>query len=122
MTEGGAGPGGPEEGPVLSRDPGLQPERTALAWQRTGLALLVAALVVVRDGLVTGGPAGLPVVGLGVAAAVCGLVVVRRSRTELEARVQALAVGRPLPAPTATRTAAAGVLLLAAATVGVLVA
>lgn len=30
-------------------DPGMQPERTRLAWQRTGLAGLVAGLLVVRS-------------------------------------------------------------------------
>jgi hypothetical protein len=35
------------------RDPGLQPQRTALAWVRTGLTVFVNALIVLRAGFVT---------------------------------------------------------------------
>jgi uncharacterized membrane protein YidH (DUF202 family) len=38
---------------VSQRDRGLQPQRTALAWVRTGLAVFVNALIVLRAGLVT---------------------------------------------------------------------
>lgn len=38
---------------VSQRDRGLQPQRTALAWVRTGLAVFINALIVLRAGLVT---------------------------------------------------------------------
>jgi uncharacterized membrane protein YidH (DUF202 family) len=38
---------------VASADRGLQPQRTALAWSRTGLAVFVNALIVLRAGLMT---------------------------------------------------------------------
>lgn len=46
------------------RDAGLQAERTALAWNRTSLALLANALLALRQGLVSGKAL---VLGLGIA-------------------------------------------------------
>ncbi|BDZ55833.1 hypothetical protein GCM10025870_29060 [Agromyces marinus] len=37
---------------AIPRDPGLQPERTALSWTRTSFAVAVNALLLLREGLV----------------------------------------------------------------------
>jgi hypothetical protein len=39
---------------LRSRDPGLQPERTALSWHRTAFSSLILALVTVRSGFSNG--------------------------------------------------------------------
>lgn len=101
----------------VPRDPGLQPERTVLAWRRTGLAAAVTFLLVVRAVLLrvdpfgdtTLGPAGtvLAWVALGVAAA--GGVLLATSAFLRGPDVGTLA------------TAAGSVLLIAGATVVVVV-
>jgi uncharacterized membrane protein YidH (DUF202 family) len=51
---------------AAARDPGLQPERTALAWQRSALALAAATIVVGRLTFSSVGLIALIVVALGV--------------------------------------------------------
>ncbi|WP_236796219.1 DUF202 domain-containing protein [Amycolatopsis sp. GM8] len=54
---------------MTTRDPGLQPERTTLAWQRTGLSAAVVAVLLIRSGIVGGSP-------LEIAAGACAAFVV----------------------------------------------
>lgn len=66
------------------RDPGLQPERTALSWTRTALVVAVNALLALRTGLVQGEP-WLVVVGavlFGTAGAVGAAGALRRRQLD----------------------------------------
>ena len=90
-------------------DPGLQPERTALAWQRTALATAVAALAVTR--LATHRPS-VPVLVVAVLAAAFAALTAVRSAINYRRAVRELHAGRPLrPLGPALPTTAAIVLL-----------
>lgn len=71
------------------RDPGVQPERTRLAWRRTTLAFVVASVLLIR-GVITqdGGPAAFAVAAVAALVWVLLLAVAQR-------RVRQLAASQP---------------------------
>ncbi|MEU6015891.1 DUF202 domain-containing protein [Streptomyces sp. NPDC047515] len=91
------------------RDPGLQPERTRLAWRRTTLSCTVVALLAVRQALRGGAtPVGILAVSLSALAWLGFLVVAHR-------RVLGMGTARPQP------LSARGALTAAACTVALAV-
>lgn len=88
-----------------ARDPGLQPERTRLAWRRTTLSSTVAAVLAGKTAL-HGGPSAAGVIVCAVCCALwlCLLAVAHR-------RIRTLAeTGDAGPSPLATRYATAATL------------
>lgn len=92
------------------RDPGLQPERTRLAWRRTTLSGTVAAVLAVKTTLHGGASAA----GILACALCCGLWLAFLLLAHRRIRALALA---PAPAPLAPRYATAAVLCTVATAV-----
>lgn len=113
----GRSPGAPDR----LFDPGLQPERTALAWQRTGLALAVGALAGLRILPSLLGPAAFPLAAGGLVLAIVVVVLAHgRYRRAHEHLTQGSGSGLPgggLPALTALLTVLAGLAALVVALV-----
>jgi hypothetical protein len=95
-------------------DPGLQPERTALAWRRTAIAMATVALIVIRSALGRGAWAGAIAAG---AALVLGALTLGQSGHGYTRASQRLGEELPHEPLADPRTATAGVVLLAAAAI-----
>ncbi|PPF70441.1 DUF202 domain-containing protein [Clavibacter michiganensis] len=109
-------------------DPGLQPERTALAWRRTALALVVGSLLGLRALPAVLGAPGLALAFVGVALALSVLVTAHRRYRRVHRILTTRAAdpaappgaalpGGALPALVAALTAVAGLAALAVALV-----
>jgi uncharacterized membrane protein YidH (DUF202 family) len=94
-------PGRPLGRPDESYEDGLQHERTALAWERTAIALMLAGILLARF-TAKDGHIALSAIGLGLT--VFGGAVLVWAGAHYEALHGPLRDGDPIVHPTATRT------------------
>ncbi|MER7177861.1 DUF202 domain-containing protein [Streptomyces mesophilus] len=87
------------------RDPGLQPERTRLAWRRTTLSCTVAAVLAGKQAL-QGGPTPLGLLAVAASLALWLAFVALAHR-----RIRSLSVPRPAVLPVRVAWGAAGCVL-----------
>ncbi len=95
-------------------------ERTALAWVRTGLALIAGGIALTSVSAVAELPGFLDVVA--VLACIFGGLTALNALLSWKRAERAMRLGEPLPAPTALRWLVAAVVLAAAVLVGYAIA
>ncbi|KQN86502.1 DUF202 domain-containing protein [Arthrobacter sp. Leaf69] len=116
--------GGPENAPGRIHRPfdaGLQPERTALAWRRTALAVAVGSLAALRILPELLGLWALAPAALGAAVSLVALIVTQRRYRRIHTILttsdsdRVALSGGAVPAVMAVATVAGGIMALAAA-------
>lgn len=105
--------GGTEGRQEAVRDPGLQPERTRMAWRRTTLSCAVAVVLAWRQVLLTREPTGTEVV-LVALLVLAGLAFLTAAHTRMRTLAAPASAGRPrtMNARTALLTTACTLLLV----------
>ncbi|WP_326599816.1 DUF202 domain-containing protein [Streptomyces sp. NBC_01803] len=98
------------------RDPGVQPERTRLAWRRTTLSFALVVVLAARGLVTSDGGRAVGSVGVALAALLWVSFLALAHR-----RIQALTTGRPPGAPTGGTVLGAAGVVVAAALVGMVV-
>ncbi|MER7397667.1 DUF202 domain-containing protein [Streptomyces sp. NPDC000151] len=102
---------GTEEGTAAVRDPGLQPERTRMAWRRTTLSCAVAVVLAWRQVLLTREPTGAEVV-LVALLVLAGLAFLTAAHTRMRTLAAPATTGRPRTMDARTALLAAGCTLV----------
>ncbi|HEX5598445.1 MAG TPA: DUF202 domain-containing protein [Micromonosporaceae bacterium] len=96
----------------MNRDPGLQPERTVLAWRRTALAVTIVTVLTIRMALQRG-LADIPFTALAVAGWVTIVAITYRQHAAVAAgRLVAPSAMLPLAALVTTGYAGLGLVLI----------